>query len=65
MYGDDSRALSMTHNQEVQVQTRDPDGGNPTPKTRALTWIPRPSPLAARSMEQFPVGPRGDVWWKS
>jgi hypothetical protein len=25
-------ALGMTHNQEVQVQTRGPDGGNPPPK---------------------------------
>ena len=27
-----ARALGMTHNQEVKVQTRGPDGGNPTPK---------------------------------
>src|SRR5262245_36399110 len=28
----------MVHRQEVQVQTRDPDGGNPTPRRQGHVW---------------------------
>ena len=45
-------AIGMAFRQEVQVQTRGPDGGNPTPK-RQGRW-----PLPA-------FNPRGAVWWKS
>jgi hypothetical protein len=59
--------IGMTHEQEVKVQTRGPDGGNPTPMKQGLraTEGPEeavgacPSRARAKRREAYEVGRAG------
>ena len=56
--------IGMNHDQEVQVQTRGPDGGNPTPRRQGRVWreagrarvVPHPPFFTARAGPKEVVG---------
>jgi hypothetical protein len=52
-----ARAIGMTHNQEVQVQTRDPDGGNPTLKRQGRWPCSGLKPARGRLVEVIGARP--------